>query len=237
MEHNPLAGLGRLHVPDERDLRYPLAAALPRESTWMKPWRYHRTPGFVLDQGSTSQCVAYSARMYMLTSDTQRNVQDLPNGHSEASFYRLCQQNDEWPGEEPTYAGTSVRAAAKMLKAAGAISEYRWAWDAATVAQHLLQVGPVMLGTTWTMDMFRPDRNGFIRPTGSNAGGHAYLAVGVNTVAENPDGSVGRVRCINSWGPRWGPHVGRFNLSLRDLDTLLLDYGEACVAVERKVTT
>ena len=234
MEHNPLAGLGRLHAPDERDLRYPLAAALPRESTWTKPWRYHRAPGFVLDQGSTSQCVAYSARMYMLTSDTQRNIQDLPNGMTEKQFYDLCQDNDEWEGREPTYYGTSVRAAAKMLKAAGAISEYRWGRTAEEVALHLLLRGPVMLGTTWTMGMFTPDREGFIRPTGGNAGGHAYLAIGVNTEAKNPDGSIGKVRCVNSWGDNWGPHNGWFWLSLPDLDTLLQDYGEACVAVERK---
>lgn len=132
-----------------------------------------------------------------------------------------------------SYDGTSVRALMKALKLRGLVEEYRWARDAQSVLTHVLAKGPVVMGTTWTIDMFTPDREGYIWPVGRPAGGHAWLIIGANRKKQNPDDTVGAVRMINSWGPNWGAN-GRAWLSLKALQALIDDYGEACTATEVK---
>jgi C1A family cysteine protease len=143
---------------------------------------------------------------------------------SASSLYEAAQQVDEWPGSD--YDGTSVRAGAKVLRDLGFVSEFRWATTVEEVALALVSVGPVVLGTRWDESMFEPDDSGFVHPDGKGVGGHAYLAIGVNR-------ALGQVRCLNSWGPGWGA-AGRFWLSYPDLDELLADQGEACLAIEAR---
>lgn len=217
-----LEGLGRLYAEDERDRQY----LLPRRAAPARTFRSWIVPGPVLDQGGTSQCVAYSGGKYLLTHPVVNALPDLP------TLYRDCQRNDEWEGED--YDGTSVRALMKVFKARGLISEYRWAFDSQTLLNALLTTGPVVVGTTWHMDMFTPDRHGYIHPTGSSVGGHAYLLVACNTRRNNPDGSFGAVRILNSWGPGWG-QKGRAWMTVRALEQLLGDWGEAALATEVRV--
>lgn len=216
-----LAGLGRLSSLDPRDRAY----ALPRGAS-VRTFRSWLAPGPVLDQGGTSMCVAYSGGKYLLTHPVVNALPDLP------ALYRDCQLLDEWPGED--YDGTSVRALMKVLKSRGLISEYRWATDCATLANALLERGPVVLGTTWHWDMFVPDRWGYIWPTGGAIGGHAYLAVCCNSARRNPDGTVGAIRILNSWGEGWGQR-GRAWISFGSVQTLLDDWGEAAMATEVRV--
>mgnify|MGYP006891290300 CR=1 FL=1 len=70
-------------------------------------------------------------------------------------LYNEAQKIDQWPGED--YDGTSVRAGAAVLKSKGYISGYNWAWDVETVVNALLTLGPVVVGTWWTYDMFFPN--------------------------------------------------------------------------------
>lgn len=217
-----LAGLGRLAKADPRDSAFRLMVPQPRKLPTRRTW-YSRG---VLDQGGTSQCVAYSGVKYLTTSPVLNKPPFTP-----AELYVECQRNDEWPGEEPDYEGTSVRALFKVLKRHGYIGEYRWTWKAEDVATHILLTGPMVLGTLWTRDMFMPDRAGFITPTGRSAGGHAYLAIGADLSKRCPDGSRGAITILNSWGAGWGAN-GRAHMSLKDLQTLLADDGEACVATE-----
>jgi C1A family cysteine protease len=146
-------------------------------------------------------------------------------------IYKACLEVDEWPGEDMEN-GTSVRALFKVLQRNNLVSEYRWGFDTLTVVNHVLTTGPVVMGTTWTMDMFMPDRWGYITPTGEAAGGHAWLIVGAVRDKLNPDGTLGAVRMINSWGRNWGTQGGRAWVTFRDLGMLIEDYGEACVATE-----
>jgi hypothetical protein len=104
---------------------------------------------------------------------------------------------DEWPGEDPD-SGTSVRALFKVLKRIGYVREYRWAYDVETLVQQVLAVGPVVMGTSWFYDMMDPDRWGYIQPTGSSMGGHAWLIIGASRTRVNPDKTIGAVRMINS---------------------------------------
>lgn len=217
-------GLGRiLSTPDERDKRF-LLPKTTREAAEITS-KYWLSKGRTLDQGATPQCVAYAA-VRLLTTHPIVNKPVDP-----VDLYRQCQTLDEWPGE--SYDGTSVRALFKALKLRELVTEYRWARDAQSVLTHVLTRGPVVMGTTWTVDMFTPDRWGYIWPVGRPVGGHAWLIIGANREKANPDETRGAVRMINSWGPRWGAN-GRAWLSLKALQTLIDDYGEACTATEVK---
>lgn len=219
MDQNRDYGLGRLPAPDTRDLRFPMSAAvrdveaLPRATFW-------RT-GPVLDQGNTSQCVGYSWRQWL--SSWPLPTRDGPQA---AEIYAAAQQADEWPGAEPDYYGTSVRAGAKVLAELGHIVQYTWAFDMPTVRKFVLTKGPVVFGTNWYSEMFEP-KNGLVRPRGANEGGHAYLCIGYTA-------NQRMFRFINSWGAEWG-QAGRFWIHEDDVARLITEGGEACAPVEQVV--
>lgn len=221
------AGLGRVHIPDENDRKF----LMPRQLRAAENVRskYHMSVCPVLDQGGTSECVIYSADKF-LTTRPVCNKGFLDAGQR-TRIYKEVQRLDQWPGED--YDGTSVRAMMKWLQQKGLIASYVWAFDLEPVIVHLLTVGPVQLGTSWTMGMFTPDRHGYIHPDGEEVGGHAYTAVGCNREKKNPDGSKGAIQCINSWGDRWGMK-GRFWLTFKDAENLIVGDGEACTPREIK---
>lgn len=221
-------GLGRRpSKPDPRDRRFLMRDITPEPIVSIRHWL---SPG-VLDQDGTSQCVAYSGIKYLTSYPVRNNPKERPE-----DIYRECLLVDEWPGEDWD-GGTSVRALFKVLKRIGYVSEYRWAFDSDTVVDHVLSRGPVVVGTNWTRDMFMPHkRNGYIFYTGTNEGGHAWLIIGANRKRKNPDGTTGAVRMVNSWGNRWGPHKGRAWVTIKDLDKLIKDEGEACVSSELKIS-
>jgi hypothetical protein len=126
-----------------------------------------------------------------------------------------------------SYDGTSVRAGAKVLQNAGFISIYNWAWDLNTTINSILTLGPVVAGTWWTRDMFYPDKNGIISANGDKIGGHAYLLDGVNI-----ERKIFRIK--NSWGRNWGKN-GFAYISFDDMEKLILDDGEICLATEMEV--
>jgi hypothetical protein len=146
--------------------------------------------------------------------------------HRPQDVYHDAQQVDEWPGDN--YAGTSVRAGAKILQRLGVIQDYRWAFTVANVANAILYVGPVVVGTRWYDGMFSPDSRGFIKPTGSVAGGHAYVLNGVNTTW---DGGFFRIK--NSWGRNWGEN-GYARIRFDHFSDLMTQGGEVCLATETK---
>lgn len=215
-------GLGRLPSKDVRDHQYLIpvrrkAASVVTQKTWYS--------GGVMDQGATSQCVAYSGVKYLTSGPVYNKPLDP------VELYRECLKLDEWPGEDFD-GGTSVRALFKALKGRGLVTEYRWAFELEPVVNHVLTTGPVVMGTVWTYDMFMPHNvNGYIWPTGSVEGGHAWLIIGANRNRRNPDGSKGAFRMVNSWGDDWGQN-GRAWLSFETLAYLIKQDGEAAVATE-----
>lgn len=217
--------LGRLYLRDDRDQNFPMSAATPDLSAIPRRYRYWFPNGYWGDQKRDPHCVAY-AWLHKVADGprtTRRNpAVDVAPAMNPRALYCAAQKIDPWPGdcENHKYEGTSVRAGAKVLKDAGAISGYRWAWDAATTVAWLLEVGPVVAGTTWTADMFNPDSDGVIHPTGSSAGGHAYIINGVNR-------DTGMLRIKNSWGRAWSKN-GYAWISISDFDDLLSDRGEVC---------
>lgn len=223
--------LGRSISPDRRDKHYPLEAVLygevagyPRPTGPGQPYRYWFPHGWWGDQLQTPQCVGYAWMHW---------VEDGPITHAPrawgegpvvhpAIIYHRAQQIDEWPGEG--YAGTSVRAGAKAIKENGLISSFWWAESFQDIIQAIHQVGPVVVGTWWYWDMFYPDERGYVKPTGRSAGGHAYLANGVNLEREI-------IRFKNSWGKGWGRN-GHFYMTFEDFYKLWGDGAEACLALE-----
>jgi len=216
-------GLGRLYSKDERDHNFPMRALLPKKAL-DKPraYRYHNASGWWGDQGDSPHCVGYSLAHF---------IEDGPVTHSGTApivnpvdIYRRAQDIDEWPGTD--YDGTSVRAGMKALQEKGFIKEYRWMWTIDEIIACLSAIGPVPVGTVWTYDMFFPNAKGVVRPTGHEAGGHAYLINGYNLKTR-------LFRFKNSWGRLWGDD-GHGWISFDDFKILLDNYGEAAFAIEQK---
>lgn len=216
---------GRLHKPDEGDKKFLVAPVKKVAENIVS--KYHYTD-LVLDQGYTSKCVGAAGRGW-LTAGPVRNM----SGMDFHQLYVEAQQVDEWPGAEPDYFGTSVRALFKVLKKQGVVSEYNWAFSLEPAVNHVLTVGPMVLGTTWFQDQMEPDKDGFIHAGGKEAGGHAYLMIGAHREKKCPDGSRGAARIVNSWGRSWGEN-GRAWISFNDLSALIADQGEAATATEVK---
>jgi hypothetical protein len=210
--------LGRLELEDDRDDAFPFSLAgnlQAKKGSHRVFWR----PGPVLNQGQFPHCVAFAWKQYLQCAPLRQGLKLQPD-----YIYELCQQNDRWPGEN--YAGTSVRAGAKVLNRLGFVDKYLWSRSAAEVRDWLFNHGPVVLGTRWYRDMFTPDSKGMVSIGGGAVGGHAYLCIGYSRKRN-------AFRCINSWGNKWG-NQGRFWISFEDLDKLVRK-GEACAATERRV--
>ncbi len=206
---------GRFYAEDQRDRKHLIS---PRRTTsrQSRVWRTDR----VLDQGRTSHCVGYSFHGLLGASPIRQRVMS-PSG-----IYTFAQMLDEWEGTD--YEGTSVRGGAKACMIAGYLEEYQWAFDVNQVVRHLLDKGPVVLGTNWYQGMMDVPLDGYLRISGMKLGGHAYLAYGA-------DLAKGWVVIRNSWGSSWGKN-GNALLSLESLERLLSEQGEACAAVEREVS-
>ncbi len=219
-------GLGRLESPDARDEAYHLR----RRNVLMQVRVIRKTTHWstftkVLDQGSTSTCVGHAWKQWMLTVPV---VQTKPTVEPTAfTIYREATHLDPWTDNDNDTLmefGTSVRAGAQALQARGFISEYNWAFDVDTAIDWLCIGGPLVMGTNWLSQMFYPDKEGIIRATGQNAGGHAYLLSGVNIPR-------GLFRIRNSWGKEWG-QSGHAWIPFEDMARLLSDDGEACTSQE-----
>lgn len=207
--------LGRRYAPDARDQRHTMRSLM----AWTRPtlplFRFW-LPGPITEQ-TGPHCVGHAWWQY-LTASPLRTV----SGPPPRVIYEEAQRVDEWDGEN--YDGTSVRAGAKVIEASGYITEYVWAHDGPTVRDWILGHGPVVLGTDWTNDMFDPDAEGYLHPSGGSVGGHAYVATGYSAKRR-------AFRIVNSWGTAWGD-AGRAWIREGDMDSLIRGMGEACAAIQ-----
>jgi hypothetical protein len=216
-EH-PLLGKGLLFSHDERDERFMMYGSKPSiDDSIRQSWKI----GPLLNQGDTSHCVGYSWSQFLGTEPWGGIVEDLPQPFT---IYRDAQKIDEWPGEEPDYYGTSVRAGAKVLKDKGIISSYVWGYSVEDIAKFIYENGPVVAGTRWYYGMTHPDPNGFVRVHGNYEGGHAWTIYGVDSKWET-------FFAVNSWGTSYGRN-GRFFIKFDQMDKLLKDGGHVCSALK-----
>lgn len=214
-----MVALGRLPEFDERSRAFPIRALLPSVGPRSYTWALAGVDE-PLDQGQEGACVGFAwsheaaAKPVIERGITNQFAYDA---------YRAAQQIDQWPGDD--YDGTSVLAGAKIMLARGYIREYRWCFNLDDVLTTVSRRGPVVLGINWYEGMFNTDANGYVRPTGSIAGGHAIMCNAVNITRKD-------VTLTNSWGINWGRY-GRCRMTWEALDRLLHEDGEACVPIRR----
>ncbi len=243
--------LGRVYVPDGRDWRLERLMTLvepadnllqmtlqelidgttyfSKWSDFLALWRWvkqRRHPAdstpvwedlIQLDQGQTGHCVGFGWSGWGNSAPIEDRYQ---NSDAHALYYQ-CKVIDGEPGKEN---GSTVRSGALAMRARGQLAAFAFATTLGEIDHWIDAQGPVVVGTDWTNDMFNPDANGFVRPTGSLAGGHCYLIL---DKVDQEDAYLFE----NSWGLSWGQQ-GRFKMKRADFDSLLGNNGEACCGLE-----
>lgn len=179
-----------------------------------------------LDQGNTGTCVEHGWRHWGMAAPivSTRKLALIPR----YGLYREMIGVDEWTDNDNDTAlqmGTSVRAGAKVFQQRGFLTTYGWAFRADPAIDWLCEHGPLVIGINFYGGMFTPDKEGFIRPTGSIEGGHCMCLLGWSE-------KRGAVYGTNSWGVDWGPLKGRFWMAGEDFERLLREDGECCSALE-----
>jgi hypothetical protein len=215
-----LYGLGRRTAFDDRDANYPAAAIIPAKKTAGRKYKYWNEGSPRINQGSVPACVGAAWTHFLINGPIRQN-KNIP---SFIDIYTAAQKIDEWPGED--YAGTSVRAGAKVLQDQGYIESYLWTSKIDELILAVLEVSPAVVGTNWYRGMSWPDEKGIVKIAGPIDGGHAYLLNGVNLKTE-------MFRFEQSWTPTWGD-TGNGWISFKDMERLINEDGEICLATETK---
>jgi hypothetical protein len=198
---------------DKRD--YPLSAYIRGVSEVTdKIWEFTAD---ALNQLDKPHCGGFTMAHYGICHPMP-SIYTNDDGHD---FYKQCKITDLQPGMEN---GTSCRSMAVTGKRLGMWKTYAFATSVDEIYQWILTEGSVMMGTEWYEGMFLPDENNIIHCTGSIAGGHAWLALGVNL-------NTGFIDGLTSWGPDFGDN-GHFKISLTEFSYLFARQGEAIAAVE-----
>lgn len=191
----------------------------------------------VLDQGNEGSCVGHGVSHELLARPVV--VKDLDHAYA-VDLYHEAQKIDPWDGGSyegaiPFYEGTSVLAGVKIAQQRGHYSEYRWGFGLDDLILGVGYGGPAILGINWYTGMFRPDINGYIHPTGSLAGGHCLICIGVSV-------SRREFLLVNSWGSDWSTiswgistHKGYCKITYEDMDRLLKESGEACFPTRQRL--
>lgn len=170
-----------------------------------------------LDQGQTGHCVGFGWAGWADAMPVEGTYQNA-DGHA---IYYECKVID---GEPRAENGSYVRSGALAMRTRGRLAAFAFARMTSEIDDWINTQGPIVVGTTWTNDMFGPDANGLVKPTGGFAGGHCYLMI---DRIDAEDAYLFQ----NSWGAGWGLN-GRFKIKRGDFDGLLQDQGEACCAAE-----
>lgn len=245
----PNKGLGRIYRQDLRSLNFLIRSRIDPENV-RKPRSYTWSVPMTLDQGPDGACVGFGYSHELAARPQSVIGVDY---HFALNLYYRIQKQDPWPGgaypgAEEFYEGTSVLSGAQVLRSDGYYTSYYWALDARQVAEGVAYKGPAVLGLSWYNGMFDPDENGFLHATGPLAGGHCVLAHSVKIVYkfrwsfwrtrtwDDVDYDRSYIKIHNSWGPGWGDN-GDAKISLRTLDFLLSDQGEACFPVRSNRTS
>jgi hypothetical protein len=249
--------LARLVQFDERSRGYPvIRERAPRLRS--RIWDLDKP--YVIDQGSEGACVGFGVTNELLCEPVPNRFGGVDVAHKFAmNLYWDAQKIDPWPGgsypgADPYYEGTSILAGVQVAQSLGYFAEYRWAFGIEDLVLGLANEGPALLGVTWHESMYWPDYDHFIRPSGRVVGGHAIVARGVHIEYEevfakgaslwrwlvrsepsfvDVDFDRSYVTLRNSWGPSYGDR-GDCYITLRNLDRLLRDNGEAVFFVDRR---
>lgn len=169
--------------------------------------------GPIIDQKEESACVGFDWLEFLMAEPNPYPV-PADTFHFAMQIYRRAQQLDDSPGEEPEYYGTTVEAGHAALLEMGLVKpEIFWATTIDQVIKHLLEIGPVSMGTDWTRSMMETNEEGYVFASGLSVGGHCYLCHGVDIKAET-------LFFQQSWGLEYGID-GKFKMSFSTMEKLL----------------
>lgn len=210
--------LGR-NVEHHAESRNFVAAPEPRRVTLGT--KQHRLYGKVLDQNGYGACTGFTGAHLLNMKPNHLAGEPMMTNADGLSFYVENTRNDEFPGqmmEQDT--GSSGVALGNTLLRRGHIERYEWSFSPEQYLAALME-RPAAVGTWWYNDMFFPDANGFVRPTGGKVGGHEYVGKGIFDYRRRV------LSFITSWGQwgRWGNGV--FLMTFDDFFGLLADDGDA----------
>lgn len=214
-------GLGRVVEHDERSRMYQATLAHAQRSVL---WGHHAP---VLDQGELGSCTGNAMAQLLNTDPFAKSRGAVRAGYlneqDALKLYHDATVLDGFPGTyPPDDTGSSGLGVAKAAKKEGYITGYKHAFGL-THFLSALQVQPIIVGTDWTNGMFKPNKKGFVKPTGSVAGGHEYLALGVDYATQT-------ITFLNSWSSSWGQQ-GRFFMTFASFGDLLGSQGDATAPV------
>lgn len=179
-----------------------------------------KDPDKPLDQGDTGTCVGNGCAQWGNTDPFEDHWLEA----DARSIYLDATALYYGAPDTTLQKGCDVRSGIKVLQARGKLTSYASASTTSAITAWLKTKGPVVVGVDWYNDMFDPDKNGLVVPTGGIAGGHCFLLVGV-------DDAAGVYHCLNSWGTAWGL-AGYFRIKVADFAKLLSEQGEAWAALE-----
>lgn len=214
--------LGRVPEFDEASRYFPArrlrTAGMrpPRSKTWVVIPR--------LDQLQTPRCVGYCFE-HWYAAEPIRHDKVVAAGADE--WYGLAQKNDQWPGEEPSYSGSSGLGGAKAGVKLGIVESYHWCFSLEDYIDVLGYEGPICVGSNWYRRMFDPDPSGLVHVGGPLDGGHEWLLRGVDIRRE-------RFIARNSWSVGWGIR-GDFLISFEDFDRLRKEDADGVIPLEKRI--
>lgn len=213
-----MPSLGRIVEHDERSKMFQARQATAQRSVL---WGHHAP---VLDQGNISSCTGNATAQLINTDPFAHSRKAGYLGEKDAqALYHEATILDGYPGTwPPEDSGSSGLAVAKAGVKAGYFTGYKHAFGFTHFCA-ALQLQPVIVGTSWHEGMFKPDSKGFVTPTGSVAGGHEYLALGISYETKT-------LTFLNSWSSGWGLG-GRFLMSFTDFTKLLAERGDVTAPV------
>lgn len=208
--------LGRQKVHDPRSRRFAVRAEVDK-STWRT-----KTIRVVDPSKNPNQChgeCTGCAKSMQFNSQGNRVTGVVLKMDDAHKLYTLASQLDPWPGSwPPDDTGSSGLASAKAAQQIMKAGPYFHIFNGADgVVQSIMDDKAVSVGTVWKRDMFDPDHEGIIEPTGDVAGGHQYLAHGFNLKRD-----LVKIRCW--WGEYRDVWIHRTHLN-----DLIMDGGDAHV--------
>jgi hypothetical protein len=210
--------LGR-NVEHHAAARNFMAAPAPRLVTLGT--KQHRLYGSVLDQDGYGGCTGWTGAHLLNMKPNHTKGERMMTNADGLDFYVENTRTDEFAGqmmEQDT--GSSGNALGNTLVRRGHIERFEWAFSPEQYLAALME-RPAAVGTWWYADMFYPDANGFVRPTGGRVGGHEYVGKGIADYRRRT------LSFITSWG-RWGRFGnGVFLMTFDDFFGLLADNGDA----------
>lgn len=190
-----------------------------------------------LDQGVSGGCVGFA--FANLLAAEPLFFPGIDYDFAMKNIYFEAQKIDRWAGGEypeaqPFSSGTSVLAAAKVLKRDGYFKEYRWVTSLEAMSLSVSHKGPLVAGVDWFEQMKKPDINGFIRPEGKRLGRHCITVI-ANHVVRNKN-TIDRYHSyffvLNPAQAKWGVDGVGF---LRHIDAAsLLNGAEICIPIGEK---